>query len=100
MRTKHALKFKAKAKERLPYLEGLEGNSESCVNGKTAALNIIFFSSESCVNGKTVALNIIFFVYLIKIEWQQIWKQKRRLTIVNRSKLKNGKCQSGSINCQ
>jgi hypothetical protein len=60
MRTKHALKFKAKAKERLPYLEGLEGNSESCVNGKTAALNIIFF------------------VYLIKIEWQQIWKQKRR----------------------
>jgi hypothetical protein len=50
MRTKHAFKFKAKVKERLSYLEGLEGNSESCTNGKTAASNIIFF------------------LYLIKIE--------------------------------
>jgi hypothetical protein len=79
MRTKHALKFKAKAKERLPYLEGLEGNSESCVNGKTAALNIIFF------------------VYLIKIEWQQIWKQKRRLTLVNRRQLKDGNVKVAAL---
>jgi len=56
MRTKHAFKFKAKVKERLSYLEGLEGNSKSGTNGKTATSNIIFI------------------LYLIKIE---NWKKYR-----------------------
>lgn len=43
MRTKRALTFKAKVKERLSYLEGLEGNPESCISGKTAASNFISF---------------------------------------------------------